>query len=395
MRIYLDHNAGAPIRPEVRDAIAAVVAAGEANPASVHQSGQRARRSLEQARAEVADLIGAAARDIVFTSGGTESNNLAIHGMASAHARRRRIVSSAIEHSSILAPLKLLESRGFDVVLIPPDRNGRIASETVEAVLDADTLMVTLGRANSEVGTIQPTAAIAAAAKRAGALIHVDAAQAVGRIPVIVDELGCDLLTISGHKLGAPAGIGALYVRQGTAIASIILGGPQEAGMRAGTPNLLGAVALGAAARAVRAELEKESLCVATLARRLLERLRAAIPGLRLNGAAADRIANTLNLSFPGVLGESMLIALDLEGVEVSMGSACAAGAIEPSHVLLAMGLDAGEARSSLRLSLGWSTSALEIERAAEVIPRVWRRVMSAEAAASEASGERGAEALR
>lgn len=398
MRIYLDHNAGAPLRPEARAAITRFADAAEANPAAVHRGGQRARRALERARAQVAHLIGAAAREIVFTSGGTESNNLAIRGVADARPARRGIVSSAIEHSSILAPLDYLANRGFDIVRIAPDREGRIAPEAVSAALDSDTALVTLGLANAEVGTVQELAVIAAEAARAGAMFHIDAAQAAGRIPVRVDELGCDLLTLSGHKLGAPAGIGALYVRAGAALAPAILGGPQEAGMRAGTPNLLGAVAFGIAAEAVEKHLGEESARVAALAQRLLERLCAAIPGLRLNGPpdAASRIANTLNLTFPGVLGESMLIALDLEGVEVSMGSACAAGAVEPSHVLLAMGLGRDAARSSLRLSLGWSTTEAEIERAAEIIPRVWRRVKAAEPAAEHAlAAAREARAVR
>ena len=388
MRIYLDHNAGAPLRPEVRAAIARFSEADEAtNPAAVHRSGQRARRALEVARSQVARLIGAAAREVVFTSGGTESNNLAIRGVADAQPARRRIVSSAIEHSSILAPLEYLAGRGFEVVRLIPDRDGRIAPAAVAAALDADnTALVTIGLANAEVGTIQDVAAMAEPIARAGAMFHIDAAQAAGRIPLRVGDLRCDLLTISGHKLGAPAGIGTLYVRAGVALAPAMLGGPQEAGLRAGTPNLLGAVAFGVAAEAATAHLDEESARVAALAERLLERLRASIPELRLNGPATGRIANTLNLTFPGVLGESMLIALDLEGVEVSMGSACAAGAVEPSHVLLAMGLSRDEARSSLRLSLGWSTTAAEIDRAAEIIARVWRRVRAAEPLTADAS---------
>jgi cysteine desulfurase len=271
----------------------------------------------------------------------------------------------------------------------------------VAAALDADTALVTLGLANAEVGTIQDVAEMAEPIARAGALFHIDAVQGAGRIPLRVDELGCDLLTISGHKLGAPAGIGALYVRNGVTLAPAMLGGPQEAGMRGGTPNLLGAVAYGAAAEAARAHLSKESVHVAALAGRLLQRLEVAIPGLRLNGPAVGngatigRIANTLNLTFPGVLGESMLIALDLEGVEVSMGSACAAGAVEPSHVLLAIGLSRDEARSSLRLSLGWSTTETEIERAAEIIPGVWRRVGAAEPMTATVPEKPAAEASR
>ncbi len=393
MRIYLDYNAGAPLRPEVRAAIARLCDADAANPAAVHHSGQRARRALEQARAQVAQLIGADPREIVFTSGGTESNNLAIAGAAQAHPARR-IVTSGIEHSSILAPLEALARLGREVVYVAPDREGRIAPEAVADALDAPASLVSIGLANAEVGAVQEAAAMAEPAARAGALFHLDAAQAVGRIAVRVRDLRCDLMTLSGHKLGAPAGIGALYVRDGVAIAPALLGGPQESGLRAGTPNLLGAVAFGAAVEAVSAGLEEESARVGALSERLLALLRAAIPGLRLNGPRSNRVSNTLNLTFPGVLGESMLIALDLEGVEVSMGSACAAGAVEPSHVLLAMGLGREAARSSLRVSLGWNTRAADIERAAEIIARVWRRVRAAEPADSDAAdggGSRGA----
>lgn len=379
MRIYLDHNAGAPIRPEARTAMERFLAGGEGNPASVHQAGQRARRALEHARECVASLIGASARQIVFTSGGTESNNLAIFGAARATAGRMRIITSAIEHSSIIAPVADLAGRGYEALRILPDKNGRISSDAVREALDRNTAVVTLGLANAEVGTIQELCALAAPVAAAGAIFHIDAAQAVGRIIVRAAGLGCDLMTLSGHKIGAPPGIGALYVRDARRLAPLILGGPQEGGLRAGTPNVMGAIGFGAAAGAVEASLDEESARMESFARRLLDRLRDSIPALRLNGPLHGRIPNTLNLTFPGVLGESMLIALDLEGVEVSMGSACAAGAVEPSHVLLAMGRDAAQARSSLRLSLGWSTTAAEIDRASEIIPRVWRRVCESE----------------
>ncbi len=381
MTIYLDHNAGAPLRPEVRAAIERFLRDEGANPSSVHRGGQRARRELENARARVARLIGAEPRQMIFTGGGTESNNLAIFGATKAQAARRKIVSSAIEHSSVLAPLSELESQGFQVIRVAPDRDGRIAPERVIAALDRDTALVTLSMANAEVGTLQELAPIGLAAREAGAVFHVDAAQAVGRVRVDVSELGCGLMTLSGHKVGAPAGSGALYVREPAALAPIILGGPHEAGLRAGTQNLLGALAFGAAAEAVEHAFESETARVAARSERMLSRLTDAIPGLRLNGPREGRIANTLNLTFPGVLGESLLIALDLEGVEVSMGSACAAGAVEPSHVLLAMGRSAGEARSSLRLSLGWNTTAEDVERASEIIVRVWRRVAESEPA--------------
>jgi cysteine desulfurase len=379
MPIYLDHNAGAPLRAEAAAAISRMLADGRGNPSSVHHSGQRARRMLEDARAEVGSIVGADARQIVFTSGGTESNNLAIFGAITPASQRRRLISSEIEHSSILAPLAELDRRGFEVVRIPPDSDGRIDPARMLAELNSETALVTLGLANSEVGTIQDLAPLASACASTAALFHVDAAQAVGRIPVDVNAIGCDLMTISGHKLGSPSGVGALYVRDYAKFAPTTFGGPHENGMRAGTPNLLGAVAFGAAAEATSNTMHAESERIGSLAASLLTRLRAAIPGLRLNGPTLGRLANTLNLTFPGVLGESMLIALDLEGVEVSMGSACAAGSVEPSHVLLAMRRSVADARSSLRISLGWNNTADEIDAVAAIIHAVWRRVADSE----------------
>src|SRR5665213_3054005 len=374
MRIYLDHNAGSPMRPAVHDAFAGFSGSTHGNPSSIHRSGQRARRALEQAREQVAALIGASSRAVIFTSGGTESNNLAIFGAARARDRtatvggqdgaalscssvgsRMRIVSSTIEHSSAMAPLAELESCGFEVTRIAPDSDGRIDPEAVAAAIQNDVALVTLGLVNAEVGTIQSVSAIAQAASGAGALFHLDVAQAVGRIPVRVEDLGCDLMTISAHKIGGPAGIGALYICPGVNLAPEMLGGPQESGLRAGTPNLLGAIGFGVAVEEVSKAFDDETARIELLADALLDRLFAEIPGLHLNGPRDGRVANTLNITFPGVLGESILIALDLEGVEVSMGSACAAGAVEPSHVLTAMGRTAAQARSSLRISLGWS----------------------------------------
>jgi cysteine desulfurase len=376
--IYLDHNAGSPLRVEAAAALSRFLSDSGGNPSSVHRSGQRSRRMLEAARAQVAAIVGADARRIVFTSGGTESNNLAIFGAITA-SRRRKIVSSEIEHSSILAPLAELERRGFEIVRLAPDTDGRIDPARMLDLIDSETALVSLGLANSEVGTIQNLSPLASACTSNAALLHIDAAQAVGRIPVDVAALGCDLMTLSGHKLGAPAGIGALFVRNSVRIAPTVFGGPHESGMRAGTPNLPGAVAFGAAAEAAMNARGAEFERIGSLASSLFVRLRAAIPGLRLNGPLVGRLPNTINLTFPGVLGESMLIALDLEGVEVSMGSACAAGAVEPSHVLRAMGRSVADARSSLRISLGWSNTAAENDAAASIIPAVWRRVADAE----------------
>ena len=375
MRIYFDHNAGSPLRPGARDAMREFISGGaQGNPSSVHFSGQRARKFLEHARTEVALLVGAAPRTLIFTSGGTEANNLAIVGTI-LNTSRRRIVTSTIEHSSILAPIAELERRGFEVVRFPVDGEGKLVASTNLDVIDGNCALVSLGLANSEVGTIQDLGDIAQAARRNGAILHVDAAQAMGRIPIAAEQLGCDLMTISAHKSGGPAGIGAVYVRPGCSLASQLLGGPQESGVRAGTQNLCGAIGFGAAADEIIACWAEEQERIAVLAQLLLGRLEASISGIRLNGPREGRLKNTLNLTFPSVLGETLLIALDLEGIEISMGSACAAGAVEPSHVLMAMGRSLMEARSSVRLSLGWSTTLEEVERAAELIPRVWWRL--------------------
>jgi len=380
MRIYLDHNSGSTLRPEAIAALNALLLEGAGNPAAVHRAGQRARRALEQARSQVAALVAASPSEIIFTSGGTESNNFAITGALGALSGRRKVITSAIEHSSILAPLRNLENRGFEVVRIAPDREGRISPEDIAAAIDETTALITLGLVNGEVGTVQRLDGIARRVNSVGALFHLDAAQAAGRVPLDVGAFGCDLMTLSAHKLGAPAGSGALFVRSDRRLTPMLWGGPQENGRRAGTPNLLGAVAFGAAAEAAQRALPLENARLGQLTASLLSLLSANIPGLVRNGPLGDRIPNTLNLTFPGVLGESMLIALDLEGVELSMGSACAAGAVEPSHVLLAMGRSAGQARSSLRLSLGWNTTAREVACAAETIARVWRRVSESEA---------------
>ena len=352
---------------------------GHGNPASVHHAGQRARRMLEKAREQVASLIAAPARSVVFTSGGTEANNLAIIGAARASDRtRRKILTSAIEHSSVLAPIAHLETQGFEVVRLLPEPDGRISPAAIIAAVDNETALVSLGLANAETGALQNLVHLSEATRQAGAKLHIDAVQAIGRIAVRVDEFDCDLMTMSAHKIGGPAGVGALYIRTDVVISPQTFGGPQERGFRAGTPNLIGVVGFGAAAQENARLLEEERTRIAELSESLARGLEASIPGLVIN-SPTERICNTLNLTFPGVLGESLMIALDLEGIEVSMGSACAAGAVEPSHVLTAMGRDEAQARSSLRLSLGWNTTPEEIALAAEIIPRVWRRVAAAE----------------
>ncbi|MGA2412428.1 MAG: aminotransferase class V-fold PLP-dependent enzyme, partial [Candidatus Binataceae bacterium] len=258
MRICLDYNAGSPLRPTVRATIGQIVNTPHGNPSSVHRSGQHARKILEEARTRVAGLIGAPARSIVFTSGGTEANNFAAMGAARGSGGRRRIITSSIEHSSILAPVAELERAGYAITRLQPDRDGRIVPDQVAQALDGETALVTLGLANAEVGTIQDASAIAEVVAPSGALFHLDAAQAVGRMPIDASAMGCDLMTLSAHKMGGSAGIGALYVRPGSRIEPLILGGPQEGGLRAGTPNLIGAAGFGAAAEEIITKMDEE-----------------------------------------------------------------------------------------------------------------------------------------
>ena len=362
MRIYLDHNATAPLGPEVREAMLPFLGP-PANPSSAHREGARARSALETARAEVAALVGAAPAEIVFTSGATEANNLALRGTAAGLG----IVTTAIEHASVLETARAL---GAPLSVVPVDREGRVDAGQVVAACDAATRLVSVGLANGEVGSLAPVAAITAGLRGNGILAHSDAAQAAGRLPLDVAALGVDLLSLSAHKLGGPAGVGALWLRRGVELAAQTTGGSQERGRRAGTENVAAIVGFGVAAARARAELAANAAAAARLVERLWTGLRTRLPGVVLNGSAdGPRLPNTLNVSFPGAAGESLLVLLDLAGVAVSLGSACAAGAAEPSHVLLAMGRDRDAARSGMRLSVGPSTTTADIDRVLELLP--------------------------
>ena len=362
MRIYLDHNATAPLRVQVREAILPFLGP-PANPSSAHREGARARSALETARAQVAALVGAAPAEIVLTSGATEANNLALRGTAAGLG----IVTTAIEHASVLETARAV---GAPLTVVPVDGEGRVDAGRVVGACETGTRLVSVGLANGEVGSLAPVAAITAGLRGRGLLVHSDAAQAAGRIPLDVAALGVDLLSLSAHKLGGPAGIGALWVRRGVELAAQTTGGPQERGRRAGTESVAGAVGFGVAAELARAELAANAAAAAGLVERLWTGLRARVPGVVLNGPAdGPRLPNTLNVSFPGAAGESLLVLLDLAGVAVSLGSACAAGAAEPSHVLRAMGRDREAARSGVRFSVGPSTTAADIDRVLELLP--------------------------
>ena len=372
MRIYLDYNATAPPAPAVIEAVAATMREDFGNPSSIHAFGQRAKAVLDGARAQVAALLEADPTEVVFTSGGTESDNFAIRGgfEALAASGRRRIVTTAIEHEAVLNTVKALGLRGADVVTIPARKNGVIDPAAVAEHVDRDTAVVSVMLANNEVGTIQPVAEVAAICKTHGALLHTDAVQAAGKIPIDVKALGVDLLSLSGHKFSGPKGVGALWIRRGVRLTSQSTGGRQERSRRGGTENVPALAGLGVAAMLAREALAHSS-GIASLRDRLEEAILTAVPGISVNGAGASRVPNTTNISFDGVEAESLLIALDLEGVAVSTGSACSSGTLEPSHVLKAMGLPPAVARNSLRFSLGGSTTAADIDFVTEVLPRL------------------------
>lgn len=373
MRIYLDHNANGPLRPEAREAMLAWLdRAG--NPSSAHREGAQARSAVESARADVAALIGASPAEIVFTSGATEANNLALRGVPGA------LVTTAIEHASVLDTARALAADGRPLAVVGVDRDGRMSPGEVLAGIDGGTRLVSVGLANGEVGTVAPIAEIAAGLTGRDVLVHSDAAQAAGRLPIDVGALGLHLLSLSAHKLGGPAGVGALYVRRGIRLAPQMTGGPQERERRAGTENVAGIVGFGAAARVARARLDVAAKAMAACIDRLWRGI-GTLGGVRNGPADGPRLPNTLNVAFPGCTGESLLVLLDLAGVAVSLGSACAAGAAEPSHVLTAMGRSAAEARAGLRFSVGPDTTLADIDRMLDVLPALVAQVRAGAAA--------------
>jgi cysteine desulfurase len=379
MRIYLDYNATAPVVPEATAAMTAALSDRFGNPSSLHYFGQGARALLDSAREEVAALIGANPVEIVFTSGGTESDNFAIRGVAEAAEGRgrRHLVSTAIEHEAVLHTVRALSRRGWDTTIVPVGESGIVTPSALESALRPDTALVTVMHANNEVGTVQPIAELAALAHATGAVFHTDAVQTVGRITVDVRALGVDLLSLSGHKLGAPKGIGALWIRRGTKLSPLMTGGRQERNRRPGTENVPAAAGLGAAARVARNTLGEQGRRLAALRDRLEAGVLAEIPGVAVNGDPLRRLPGTSNMSFEGVEAEALLIALDLEGVAVSTGSACSSGTLEPSHVLRAMGLGPHRVQSALRLSLGAGTTAEEIDRVVGMLPDLVARIRS------------------
>ncbi len=377
--VYLDHAATTPVRPEVLEAMLPYLTAQTfGNPSSAHRFGRAARAGLEQARREVARAVGAEPTQVVFTSGGTEADNLGIVGAAMA-ARERGgtlcAVVSAIEHKAILAAAHAVCRLGGREVVLPVDSAGLVDLDALDAALAERPAVVSIMWVNNEVGVVQPIGEIAGRCCQAGVAFHTDAVQALGKVPMDLTTLDCTLATVSGHKIGAPKGIGALVVRDRKAIAAIIHGGSQQYGLRPGTENVAGAVALGRAATLATAEREAEAVRLCALRDELAARLRAGVPDLVVNGEGSERAPHILSIAVPGADSEALLMHLDLAGVAASSGSACSTGAVEPSHVLVAMGLPRELALGAIRLSLGHDSSPDDVARVAEVMPAVVAKV--------------------
>jgi len=389
-RIYLDHNATTPVEPAVLEAMLPYFSGDFGNASSIHTFGQRARAAVETARDQVAALLNARPQEIIFTSGGTESDNHAIFGVVYPLvswpskpspnplddldkriniAHLMHVVTTAIEHEAVLNTCQALEKRGVAVTYLPVSREGLIDLEDLRKAIRPETVLVTVMHANNELGTVQPLAEIGRIAAEHDIYLHTDAVQSVGKIPVDVKACQIDLLSLSGHKLYAPKGIGAIYIKSGTRLHQLVYGGHHQRGFRPGTENVAGIVGLGKAAELAGISLAEDSARISALRDKLEEGLLARVPDSRPNAAGAARTPNTANITFPGIEGEALIIALDLRGLACSTGAACSSGAVEPSHVLTAIGLSAAEARASIRFSLGRHTTSAEIDAALEIVP--------------------------
>jgi cysteine desulfurase len=371
-RVYLDNNATTPVLPEVLEAMRPYFGERFGNASSIHHHGQDTRGAVERARQSVAALLGCRASEIVFTSGGTEADNLAIFGVARSGDH---VITSTIEHHAVLNSCKHLAAEGCEVTYVPVDGQGLVDPAAVKRAIRTNTKLITIMLANNETGVLQPAAEIGKIAVEADIYFHTDAVQAAGKIPLDVNEIGCDLLTISGHKLHGPQGVGALYVRKGTQLEPMLYGGSHERSRRAGTENVPAIVGFGKAAELALAGLDRGDDVKMAAARDRLERELLSIEATGLNGEGAARVPNTTNIYFDGIEGEALVIALDLKGLAVSTGAACSSGSIEPSHVLIAMGLPVERAKASLRFSLGKQNTLEDIDLALDLIPETVSRL--------------------
>ncbi len=377
-RIYMDHAATTPMAPEVVEAMKTAFVEIFGNASSLHQTGLEARAALEEARAKVAELIGAEAGEVYFTSGGTESDNLAIKGVALAKRDRgKHIITTSIEHPAVLEPCRYLERQGFEVTYLPVTREGLVEIEALESAIRDDTILISMMHANNEIGTIQPISEAGELARDRGIAFHSDAVQTVGKIPAKVDDLGVDLLSISSHKLHGPKGVGALYIRNGTPIEPIMHGGGHERGMRSGTENVPGIVGLATAADLAERDLDEDMVRIAGMRDRLADYVLERVEDTWVNGHRTRRLPNNLNLGFSYIEGEALLLRLDAEGIAVSTGSACSSKKTVASHVLTAIGLKPEEAHGSLRITLGRENTDEEVDFVARTIVDVAEKLLA------------------
>jgi cysteine desulfurase len=370
-RIYLDHNATTAVDPAVVQAMLPFFSDGYGNASSIHTFGQHARSAVETARDQIAALINARPQEIVFTSGGTESDNHAIFGIiAGSHATKKHVITSTIEHEAVLNACQSLEKQGgVDVTYLPVSREGVLDPAEVRRALRPETALITVMHANNELGTIQPLEEIGRIAAEADVYFHTDAVQSIAKVPVDVKALQLDLLSLSGHKFYAPKGVGALFIKGGTHLRQLLYGGHHQRGFRPGTENVPGIVGLGKAAELVKNRLQHDATTIGTLRDLLEYGLLSRIPDSFANASHAPRTRNTTNITFPGIEGEALVISLDLRGLACSTGAACSSGAVEPSHVLTAIGLSSSDARASIRFSLGRHTTAAEVQTALDIVP--------------------------
>ena len=376
-RVYLDHNASTPVHPEVLAEMLPFFAEIYGNPSSIHAFGREAREGVDQARERIARFLQVSPPEIVFTSGGTESDNLGVKGLASARGRGH-LITSSVEHHAVLRTCQVLEAQGFDVTYVGVDAHGMVEPDEVRRALRPDTIAISVMHANSEVGTLQPIGAIGRLARERSIPFHVDAVQTFGKIPLDVDALGIDVLSFSGHKIYGPKGIAGLYIRKGTKMVSIQHGGEHERRRRAGTENLPGIVGLGKAVEVRARDMHAEAERVGALRDRLWEGVRARVPEVRLSGHPTERLPGTASLLVRHVESESIVLGLDLKGIAVSAGSACTSGNVEPSHVLVAMGVPLDWAMGAVRCSLGRSTTAEDVDYVIESVDTVVRRLRQA-----------------
>ena len=389
-KVYMDHSATTPVREEVLEAMLPYFSDRFGNAASVHTFGQEARKAVEEARETVAECIGADPTEIYFTSGGTEADNMAVKGAARAYEKKgKHIITSQIEHHAVLNCFQELEKAGFSASYLPVDENGLVEPESLRDAITPDTTLVSVMLANNEMGAVEPIAELAAITRANGIVFHTDAVQAVGRMPVDVNELNVSLLTISAHKMYGPKGIGALYIRKGTRITPLLHGGHHERNRRAGTENVPAMVGFAKAIELACEDLPTESPRLAALRDRLEAGIRERISFVRTNGSVASRLPNVLNMSFEFVEGEPLLLGLDMNGVAVSTGSACTSGSVEPSHVLRAMGMPPAAAQGGLRFSLGRGNTEEDVDYVLEVLPEIVERLRQISPLYTQAAGKR------